>query len=86
MVHMRIIRFMTRWQHTLARRTENLATLTVLNGFGLSHILGALSHAGATVGHPCDLLCAPYNGNNIDCCMDEVKLVRQPLTLFLIES
>ena len=49
MVNMRIIRFMTRWRHLFARRAEILTTLTVLNEFGLSHVLRALSHAGATM-------------------------------------
>ena len=48
-------KLMTRWRHLSARCTENLLTLTVLDGFGLSHVLRALSHAGATVGHPCIL-------------------------------
>ena len=34
---------------------DNVSTLTVLDGFGLSHVLKPLSHTNVTVGHPCSL-------------------------------
>ena len=36
-------------------QSDNLPTLIVLDGFGLSHVLKPMFHAGAIIGHPCAL-------------------------------
>ena len=43
----------------LAIQVVNLLSLTILDGFVLSHIMKSLSHAGATVRHPCMAVLGP---------------------------